>query len=203
MRMSDITKYIDPRNWLWWALGAGAVVAGLWFGVISPYNNYVSAKAVAAALEEERAKTEPVFKELTANFNALSQNFKDIENNVIQSRLAAAKAADTAIEKEKYRADQATSRYKQQVSLSKEWAADRQAVMVVFNELPDSMWSVEDIIAASDSNHTGGIRFGGYVKRLGQRYQSCERDLKRAIETAGRAVDRAAERGAAVEALKN
>ena len=190
-------------RWVQYVLASLAAAALLWFWVINPYNNYVSAKAVAAALENERAKTEPVFKQMTTNFNTLTQNFKDIETNIIQSRNAAAKAADEAVAKEKYRADQATSRYQSQVKLSKEWAADRQAVMVAFNELPDSMWNVEDIIAATDSSNTGGIRFGGYVKRLGQRYQSCERDLKRAIETAGRAVDRAAERGAAVEALKN
>lgn len=164
------------------------------FGV-HKYNDGIREKAVAAALVKERAVTTPAF-------NALTQQFKDIENNIIQTRKQAKAAADAALAKEKDRADQATIKYKGQVRIVKEMAADRQAVLVDFNQLPDSMWNFEDISAAHDSSHTGVVRLSGYTRRLIKRYQSCERDLNTAIGTAAAAVDRAAIRGAAVEALK-
>ena len=51
----------------------GAVTWG-----VHTYNGKVSAAAVKVALADERAKTEPIFKELTANFNTLKGTFDNI-----------------------------------------------------------------------------------------------------------------------------
>lgn len=171
------------------------------FGV-HKYNDGIREKAVAAALVKERAVTTPAFNGLTKKFNDLTRELKEIETNIIQSRNQAKADADLAVAKEKRRADEATIKYKGQVRVVKEMAADRQAVLVDFNQLPDSMWNFEDISAPHDGSHTGIVRISGYTRRLIKRYQSCERDLNTAIGTAAAAVDRAAIRGAAVEALK-
>lgn len=182
-------------RWVKYIIGSIAIVAGLWFGIISPYNNYVSTEKVAAALVKERATTTPAF-------NALTQQFKDIENNIIQTRKQAKSDADAALAKEQDRADKATAKYKDQVRLVKSMAVDRDAIYSQFNNLPDSMWDLEDISAAHDGSSAGIVSLSGYTRRLIKRYQSCERDLDTAIRTAAAAVDRAAVRGAAVEALK-
>jgi hypothetical protein len=190
--------WCNPFNWLKSAIGIGllclAAVSLVGWGVRT-YNAKVSAAAVVAALAKERAVTTPAF-------NALTKQFKDIESNVIETRKQAKEAADAAIAKEKNRADQATIKYQGQVRVVKEMAADRQAVLVDFNQLPNSMWNYDDFSAANDSGSTGIVRLSGYTRRLIKRYESCERDLNAAIGIAAAAVDRAAIRGAAVEALK-
>ena len=88
--MVDITKYIDPRNWLWWVLGAGALLASLWFGVVSPYNSWVTNKAVTAALKDERAKTQPIIDELAmrvANADKTITDYK-AESDKLKAKVA-------------------------------------------------------------------------------------------------------------------
>lgn len=171
------------------------------FGV-HKYNDGIREKAVAAALAEERAVTTPLLNTLASDFKSLTTQIKGITTNIIETRKQAKADADAALAKEKDRADQATARYKGQVRVVKEMAADRQAVLVDFDKLPDSMWNYDDFSAANDGSHTGIVRLSGYTRRLIKRYESCERDLNTAIGVAAAAVDRAAIRGAAVEALK-
>lgn len=171
------------------------------FGV-HKYNDGIREKAVAAALAEERAVTTPLLNTLASDFKSLTTQIKGITTNIIETRKQAKADADAALAKEKDRADQATARYKGQVRVVKEMAADRQAVLVDFDKLPDSMWNYDDFSAANDSGSTGIVRLSGYTRRLIKRYESCERDLNTAIGIAAAAVDRAAIRGAAVEALK-
>lgn len=184
-----------------YVLPALVLTGSVSFGV-HKYNDGIRAKAVKAALIEERALTTPLLNDLAAKFKGLGTQFKEIESNIIQTRRQAKADADAALAKEKYRADQATARYKGQVRVVKEMAADRQAVLVDFDKLPNSMWNYDDFSAANDSGSTGIVRLSGYTRRLIKRYESCERDLNTAIGIAAAAVDRAAIRGAAVEALK-
>ena len=171
------------------------------FGV-HKYNDGIREKAVAAALAEERAVTTPLLNTLASDFKSLTTQIKGITTNIIETRKQAKADADAALAKEKDRADQATARYKGQVRVVKEMAADRQAVLVDFDKLPNSMWNYDDFSAANDSGSTGIVRLSGYTRRLIKRYESCERDLNTVIGIAAAAVDRAAIRGAAVEALK-
>lgn len=171
------------------------------FGV-HKYNDGIRQKAVAAALAEERSVTTPLLNTLASDFTSLTAQIKGITTNIIETRKQAKADADAALAKEKDRADQATARYKGQVRVVKEMAADRQAVLVDFDKLPNSMWNYDDFSAANDSGSTGIVRLSGYTRRLIKRYESCERDLNTAIGVAAAAVDRAAIRGAAVEALK-
>lgn len=182
-------------------LPAALLAGGLSFGV-HKYNEGIrnEGRIEGRASADKEYKVE--FDLLVNDFIKQKKQFNDLEADVISRRLAAKKAADDAIAKEKERAEFATRKYQDQVALVKRWQADRNDTLTVFDNLPDSMWSVEDVIACTDcSSGAGHLRISGYVSRLGKRYQSCERDLKTAIEAAGRAIDRAAERGAAVEAL--
>ena len=129
-----------------------ALVGFASFGV-HKYNDGIREKAVAAALIEERAVTAPLLNDLADKFKGLGAQFKDIESNIIQTRKQAKADADAALAKEKDRADQATIRYKGQVRVVKEMAADRQAVLVDFDNLPNSMWNYDDFSAANDSSH--------------------------------------------------
>lgn len=180
----------------WWMKFAAivAILMALW-GAWVGFKHWVSKPMVEAALVKERAVT-------TLAFNALSQQFKDIESNIIETRKQAKADADAALAKEQDRADKATAKYKDQLRLVKSMAVDRDAIYSQFNNLPHSMWNLEDISAANDNSGAGIVSLSGYTRRLIKRYQSCERDLDTAIRTAAAAVDRAAVRGAAVEALK-
>lgn len=69
---------LDKLVPLWLKLAAiVAILAALW-GAWVGFKHWVSAPMVAAALKDERAKTEPVFRELTENFKTLESTFKQI-----------------------------------------------------------------------------------------------------------------------------
>jgi hypothetical protein len=198
--ISAILDLFNPAGWAFKLLVAIIVSGGAawgWHG----FKARISAPAVAAALAKERATTTPAFKKLAIQFNDLAEQFKDIEFNIIETRKQAKAVADAAVAQEKYRADQATIKYQIQVRVVKDMATDRQAALVDFSQLPNSMWNFEDISAAHDSGGAGIVRLSGYTRRLIKRYQSCEQDLNEAIRTAAAAVDRAAIGDAAVRAL--
>jgi hypothetical protein len=185
--MIDITKYIDPRNWVWWALGAGVVVAGLWVGVISPYNNYVSAKKVAAALVKERAKTDLVFKELTANFNTLKGAFENI-----------AAASNAERDKRKAEIDAKTKELKNALTQNKTFKAELTRLhgdLAGFN-------SVLDTITANNNSATGASA-STRLKRLGAAHTQCEKEYRAERVEHSETIGRLDEALAVVRALKN
>jgi uncharacterized protein YhaN len=185
--MIDITKYIDPRNWVWWALGAGVVVAGLWFGVISPYNNYITAPAVAAALATERAETEPVFKELTANFNTLKGTFDNITAASNAERARRTAEIDT---KTKELTNALAQNKNLKADLAKLHGADAD-----FQRLLDTI--------AANNNSATGASASSRLKQLGAAHQQCEKALRESDGDLAETIGRLDEALAVVRALKN
>jgi arginine utilization protein RocB len=183
----DITKYIDPRNWLWWALGAGVVVAALWFGVINPYNNYVSSKKVAAAIKDERAKTEPVFKELTASFNTLKDTF---DNITAASNLERAKR--------KAEIDAKTKELTHALTQNKTLKADLAKLHGISAELDSVLNTI-----ASINNSASGASASSRLKQLSAAHQQCERALRESDSDLAETLGRLDEALVVVWALKN
>jgi hypothetical protein len=185
--MIDITKYIDPRNWLWWVLGAIAVVAGLWFGVISPYNDYVSGKKVAAALEKERAITETILKELTTNFKTLQGTFENI---------TAASNAERA--KRKAEIDLKTKDLQNALAQNqtlKTDLANLRGADAEFNR-------VLNTITANNHSATGASASARLIK-LGSAYSQCEKEFRESRIEHADTLGRLDEALKVVRALKN
>jgi small-conductance mechanosensitive channel len=182
----SVLDEIDPRTWLWRAVGAAGALALLWFGVINPYNNYVSAKKVAAALAGERAKTEPVFKELTASFNALKGTFDNI---------TAASTAEARRQKNQLEIKQ--KGYDHAIANTKKLKAELDAMRgsdVEFERLLNAVAANNSTKQASQSDR---------YERLEAAHQQCERDIRYASETAAGTIERLSEAVASIEALKN
>lgn len=186
--MNDLVKWIDPRNWLWWALGAGAVVAGLWFGVISPYNNYVSDKKVAAALAHERAEVKP-------KIDRLESDLRDSRREI--STLNA--IAEEEKSKQLKAANEKTIQYNAVVKQNKELFAKFNAAMLSKSELADRLRDITEQSSSSAANTSDS----GFTKRLGAAYAQCESDVSGLLETASSANERAAKAEAGLRALKN
>lgn len=178
-----------------YALPALVLSGAVGFGV-HKYNDSIRAQAIIDTRAEVEAEYKPKFESLTTQF-------KDLETNIINSRLAAKQAADLAVAKEKERADNAERKFKSEALIARNFALDIQASFASIDSLPSSMWNTEDrAIASTDSGNQRNTTIVGFVKRLGKRYEGCERDLETALRTAARETQRAAERGAAVDALR-
>jgi DNA anti-recombination protein RmuC len=178
---------IDPRTWLWRAAGAAGVLVLLWFGVINPYNNYVSAKKVAAALADERAKTEPVFKELTANFNALKGTFDNI---------AAASNLERA--KRKAEIDAKTKELNNALTKNKTLKVDLAQLLGARDEFDRLLNTI-----AANNNSTTGASASTRLKQLSAAHQQCERALRESDGDLAETLGRLDEALAVVRALKN
>jgi len=175
-------------RWVQYLLGSLAAAALLWFGVISPYNNYVSAKAVAAALEEERAKTEPFIAELKADI---------LERDGIITNMNA--AAELEKSKQLKAANEKTIQYNAVVKQNKELFARFNAAMLSKSELADRLRDITEQSSGSATNTSDS----GFTRRLGAAYAQCESDVSGLLETASSANERAAKAEAGLRALKN
>lgn len=183
----SVLNEIDPRTWLWRAAGAVAAVALVWFGVISPYNNYVSAKAVAAALKVERAKTEPVFKELTANFKTLRGTFDNI---------TAASNAESA--RRKAQIDVKTKELTYALTQNKNLKTDLAALRGANNDFERLLGTI-----AANNNSAAGSSVSTRLKQLSTAHQQCERALREADDDNAETIGRLDEALAVVRAMKN
>lgn len=184
--MIDITKYIDPRNWVWWALGVGVVLAGLWFGVISPYNNWVTDKAVESALADERAEKQPVIDKLA---KWVADRDKIIE--------AKDKAFKTEHDRQKEEAKGKQKLYakvlEQNAKLSKLQNAAIASPEFVADGVRELTAASGDSTCAADSDDR---------RRLGAAIAQCETDLNRQLRATETATDIATKALAAARALR-
>ena len=185
--LSLILDIFDPAGWAFRVLVALAVVAGLWFGIISPYNNYVSEKKVAAALKTERAKTEPVFKELTANFNALKGTFDNITT-----------ASNAERDRRKAEIDAKTKELTHALNQNKTLKAD----LAKLHSLNADFDRLLDTIAANNNSATGASA-STRLKQLSAAHQQCERALRESDGDLAETLGRLDEALAVVRALKN
>lgn len=193
--MNDLVKWIDPRNWLWWALGAGAAAALLWFGVIDPYNKYVSAKAVVAALVKERAEVKPKIDRLELQIKTLKQSVADREKIIGDMNTA----AELEKSKQLKAANEKTIQYNAVVKQNKELFAKFNAAMLSKSELDDRLRNITEQSSSSSTSTSDS----GFTKRLGAAYAQCESDVSGLLETASRTNERAAKAEAGLKALKN
>lgn len=185
--MNKILDLLDPTSWAFRIVGALGVAALLWFGVINPYNNYVSAKKVEAALADERAKTDPVFKELTATFTALQATFENITT-----------ASNAARDKRKAEIDAKTKELTHALTQNKTFKAELTRLhgdLAGFN-------SVLDAITANNNSATGASA-STRLKQLGSAHTACERALRESDGDLAETLGRLDEALAVVRALKN
>lgn len=180
-----------------WYLKLAAIAAilmalwGAWLG----FKHWITAPAVAKENARVTAIYEPQFKKLTKDFNELTLN-------IVQSRLAAKTAADTAVAQEKLIALNQTDKYEKEIKLLKaaavKTAADRATDARITDERVRNATSP---LAAGDGSGQQGIRLSGYTDRLSGLYAQCDKDLGDLIETAAGTLHRLAKAEAAVRAL--
>ena len=171
----------------WLRVAALALVLSVGWYLVSTYNTWVAAEAVAEVDAEYAAK----FNDIAAKAKALKAT---IEANDVAARLATAKA----IAEQQERANEATQKYKAELAKNKELVADRNRAMASSSDL------LGRVLNDSTASVSGGAEFASvrkYADDLGGRYASCERDLAEAIGEAAKQADRAAEAEAAVRAL--
>lgn len=174
-------------RWVQYLIGSIAAVVLLWFGVINPYNNYVSEKKVTAALAKERAKTEPVFKELTANFNNLKGTFDNI---------TAASNAERA--KRKAEIDLKTKDLNYALSQNKTLKTD----LALLRGASDDFERLLNTITANNNSATGASA-STRLKQLSAAHQQCERALRESDSDHAETLGRLDEALAVVRALRN
>ena len=175
-------------RWVQYALASLAAAALLWFGVINPYNKYVSAKAVAVALEEERAFTVPKIANLEAAVAELDLTIANMHN-----------VAELEKSKQLKAANEKTIQYNAVVKQNKELFARFNAAMLSKSELDDRLRDITEQSSSSAANTSDS----GFTKRLGAAYAQCESDVSGLLETASSANERAAKAEAGLRALKN
>lgn len=185
--MSKILDLFDPTSWAFRIVGALGVVALLWFGVINPYNNWVTDKAVESALAEERAEKQPVIDELAKR---------------VADRDATIEAKDKAFKTEHDRQkEEAKGKQKlyakvleQNAKLSKLQNAAIPSPEFVANGVRELTAASGDSTCAADSDDR---------RRLGAAIAQCETDLNRQLRATETATDIATKALAAARALRN
>jgi predicted nucleic acid-binding Zn-ribbon protein len=174
-------------RWVWYALGSLAAAAALWFGVINPYNNYVSAKAVTAALEEERAFTVPKIANLEGTVNELDATIAKIhaESDAEKARQVAA-------------VDLKTKELKNALTQNKTLKADLAKLRGISIELDSVLNTISAI-----NNSASGASASSRLKQLSAAHQQCERALRESDSDLAETLGRLDEALAVVRALKN
>lgn len=167
-------------------LPALALAAGVWFGIVQPYNNYVSKKAVAAALVKERAITAPIIKRLG---EWVAERDKEITAIKEASKAEARRQASQLEIKQK---DYAHA------------IANTKTLKSRLDAMRGSDADFERLLNASPVNSSAGeASLGDRYERLEAAHQQCERDIRHAAETAAGTIERLSAAVAAIEALKN
>jgi len=184
--ISKILDLFDPAGWVFRAVAALVIAGALWWAWVG-FKNYITAPAVAAALAAERAKTEPVFKELTTNFNALKGTFDNITAASNAERARRIAEIDT---KTKELTNALAQNKNLKADLAKLHGADAD-----FQRLLDTI--------AANNNSATGASASSRLKQLGAAHQQCERALRESDGDLAETIGRLDEALAVVRALKN
>lgn len=169
-----------------YVLPALVLTGAVSFGV-HKYNDGIREKAVAQALKDERAITDPVFKKLAANFNALQGTFENITA-----------ASNAERERRIAEIDKKTKELGYALAQNKTLKADLAKLHGVSAELD----RVLDTIA-SINHSTSGASASARLKQLGNAHQQCERALRESDSDLAETLGRLDEALAVVRALKN
>ena len=183
--ISKLLDLFDPAGWLFKAVAALVIAGAMWWAWTG-FKAWVSAPAVAAALKTERAKTEPVFKELTANFNALKGTFENITT-----------ASNAERERRIAEINTKTKELGNALSQNKTLKAD----LAKLRGLNDEFDRVLNTIAANNDSATGASA-STRLKQLSSAHQQCERALRESDGDLAETLGRLDEALAVVKALK-
>lgn len=165
---------------------AAAIAAGLWFGIISPYNNWVSEPRVMKALKDERAVEAPKLKAALDDAAAAKNTIASMN-----------KAALDEQAKQTKEANEKTAEYNAVVALNKKLFADFNAAMLSKSELDGRLRNIESQYSDGET----GTSASGFTKRLGAAYTQCEQDVTALLITASEQNERAAKAEAGLAAL--
>lgn len=179
-------------RWVQYIIGAIAVVAGLWFGVINPYNNYVSAKEVTKAEAKKDDFYIPKLKAYEADFKGLTAQ---INQRIADTNAATAKK----LLEGKHEADRKTKQYRAELATQKQVADQFRADSRI--EL-DSLRDSTKALAAGNGACGADTGNSGYANGLASRFASCARALTEAEDDLAEQLERADRAEAAVRALK-
>lgn len=183
--LSSVLDFFNPAGLAFKLLIYGAIAGVVAFGV-HKYNDGIREEAVAAALKDERAETQPVIDEL-------KQRVADRDATI------SAKDAAFKTEHDRQTAEAAGKQklynevVKQNANLSKQIQNNIVAADALAGQL-------RDITTRSRSACTGD---GDYQRRLGDALASCETDLNRQLRAAEEAASIAAGALAAARALRS
>jgi hypothetical protein len=175
-------------RWVQYALASLAGAALLWFGVISPYNDYVSGKAVAAALEKERAETAPLVAGLEATIKE-----RDLTIATIKAESDAERTKRQAIINTK------TIELKNALQANKTLVDKHTKLLGDADDFDRLLKSIEARNNDSTDAASGSARF----KQLSAAHQQCERAFEGLARTAAETSGRLSEADAIIKALKN
>ena len=165
---------------------AAAVAAGLWLGVINPYNNWVSVPRIEKALEAERAVEAP-------KLQAALDDAASAKSTIAAMNRKASGEKD----KRTKEANERTAKYDAVVALNKKLFADFNAALLSKSELNDRLRNIESQYSDSAINTSDS----GFTKRLGAAYAQCEQDVTALLNTASEQNERAAKAEAGLAAL--
>jgi hypothetical protein len=184
--MSKLLDLLDPTSWLFRGIAA-IIIAGAMWGAWTGFKAWVSAPAVAAALKDERAKTEPIFKELTANFNALQGTFENITT-----------ASNAERAKRKTEIDVKTKDLNYALTQNKTLKSD----LANLRGANDDFERLLNTVTANNNSATGASASTRLIK-LGAAHSQCERDYRASRAEHSETLGRLDEALAVVRALKN
>lgn len=185
--MSKFLELLDPTNWLFRGLAALVVAGAVWWAW-AEFKEWVSAPAVVAALEEERAFTVPKIANLEATVAERDATIASMN-----------RVAELEKSKQLKAANEKTIQYNAVVKQNKELFAKFNAAMLSKSELDDRLRNITE----QSSGSAASTSDSGFTRRLGAAYDQCESDVGGLLETASRTNERAAKAEAAVRALKN
>jgi DNA anti-recombination protein RmuC len=184
--MSKLFDLLDPTSWLFRGIAAIIIAGAMWWAWTG-FKAWVSAPAVAAALKEERSKTEPIFKELTANFNALQGTFENITTASNAERAKRKAEIEVKIKDLNYALTQNKTL---KIDLANLRGAN------------DDFERLLNTITANNNSSTGASA-STRLKQLSNAHQQCERALRESDEDNAETLGRLDEALAVVRALKN
>lgn len=178
---------LNPYRWLAGILSAAAVVGLLTWGVHT-YNVKVSAKAVEAALEKERAVTAPIIKELAERVAA-----RDSELATIKTKSDAERLRRTAVVELK------TKELKDALAQN-QILADKNTKLLGDSDGVDRLLKS---IEARNNNRTDTTGGSAEYKRQSTALIACERDLGELAAATAETSRRLGDADVIIKALKN
>lgn len=183
--MGKLLDLLDPTSWLFKGIAALIVAGALWWAWTG-FKHWVSAPAVTQAMATERAKTEPIIKDL-------AQRVADRDKTIADKNVAAASEL-------KRQTDAATVKQKLYDNLKAQNAKLSKQITAAIPSPEFVADGVRNLTAGGDSTCAAD---SDYRRRLGAAIAQCEADLNTSLRATETATDIATKAVAAARALRN